>query len=172
MVQVGEKFVKIDGPITRDTINKYAKASGDRNPMHTDDEFAAKVGLKGVIAHGMLSFGYGVRHMNDLARELGGKMINVGCEMRGSVRPGDTIITTIEVKAVDGNTIELEMIQNTKLPLHLEKDGQIVKVFEGEEREWVKEKEKGGIATEATPEGTLTYREWLANRGWGKIKLA
>ena len=110
--------------------------------------------------------------MNDLARELGGKMMNVGCEMRGSVRPGDTIVTTITIKAVEGNSIELEMIQNSKLPLHLEKDGQVVKVFEGEEREWVKEKEKGGITTEDTADGALTYREWLANKGWGKIQLA
>ncbi len=32
---------------------RYAEASGDPNPIHTDPEFARKVGLPGVILHGL-----------------------------------------------------------------------------------------------------------------------
>ena len=42
-------------PITRLQLIKYAGASGDFNPIHTIDEAAEQAGLKGVIAHGMLT---------------------------------------------------------------------------------------------------------------------
>lgn len=42
-------------PITRPQLAEYADASGDHNPIHTEDEAAEEAGLPGVIAHGMLS---------------------------------------------------------------------------------------------------------------------
>src|SRR5258708_39652776 len=42
---------------TKAQIAAYAEASGDHNPIHLDDDFAQKVGLPGVIAHGMLQMG-------------------------------------------------------------------------------------------------------------------
>jgi acyl dehydratase len=48
----------VKGPITREDLKAYAAASGDPNPMHTDDEFARNAGYPGVFAHGMLSMGY------------------------------------------------------------------------------------------------------------------
>ena len=42
-------------PVTRLQLIKYAGASGDFNPIHTIDEAAEEAGLKGVIAHGMLT---------------------------------------------------------------------------------------------------------------------
>jgi acyl dehydratase len=42
---------------TRDTLVRYAGASGDFNPIHYNDAFAQSVGLPGVIAHGMLTMG-------------------------------------------------------------------------------------------------------------------
>ena len=43
--------------ITRDTLVRYAGASGDFNPIHYNDAFAISVGLPGVIAHGMFTMG-------------------------------------------------------------------------------------------------------------------
>ena len=43
--------------ITRDTLVRYAGASGDFNPIHYNDTFAISVGLPGVIAHGMFTMG-------------------------------------------------------------------------------------------------------------------
>lgn len=42
-------------------IAAYASASGDLNPIHVDPEFARRVGLPGVIAHGMLQMGLAAR---------------------------------------------------------------------------------------------------------------
>jgi acyl dehydratase len=48
----------VKGPITREHLRAYAAASGDPNPMHTDEEFAKNAGYPGVFAHGMLSMGW------------------------------------------------------------------------------------------------------------------
>ena len=40
--------------ITQETINAYALAGGDSNPLHTDPAFAANTQFGGTIAHGML----------------------------------------------------------------------------------------------------------------------
>tara|TARA_B100001559_G_scaffold316134_1_gene319209 strand:+ start:33 stop:434 length:402 start_codon:yes stop_codon:yes gene_type:complete len=42
------------GPFNQNDLVKYAKASGDFNPIHLDKEFAKKMGLDNVIVHGML----------------------------------------------------------------------------------------------------------------------
>ena len=42
------------GPFNQNDLVKYAKASGDFNPIHLDKEFAKTIGLDNVIAHGML----------------------------------------------------------------------------------------------------------------------
>ena len=54
---VGQVVAERDVEITRDTLVRYAGASGDFNPIHYNDVFAQSVGLPGVIAHGMLTMG-------------------------------------------------------------------------------------------------------------------
>ena len=46
--------------ITRDSLVRYAGASGDFNPIHYRDDVAAAVGLPGVLAHGMLTMGIAI----------------------------------------------------------------------------------------------------------------
>jgi acyl dehydratase len=58
-VAVGDELPPlVKGPVTREHLNAYAAASGDPNPMHTDEEFARAAGYPGVFAHGMLSMGW------------------------------------------------------------------------------------------------------------------
>jgi acyl dehydratase len=45
-------------PITHAQLVRYAGASGDFNPLHTDPSVGEKVGLGGIIAHGMLIMGF------------------------------------------------------------------------------------------------------------------
>lgn len=47
--------------ITRDSLVRYAGASGDFNPIHYRDDIAHSVGLPGVLAHGMLTMGLAVQ---------------------------------------------------------------------------------------------------------------
>ena len=48
---IGTRTVEVD----RARLVRYAGASGDFNPIHWNDAFAAEVGLPGVIAHGMFN---------------------------------------------------------------------------------------------------------------------
>ncbi|MFP1603186.1 MaoC/PaaZ C-terminal domain-containing protein [Microbacterium sp. 2216-1] len=43
--------------LTRESLVRYAGASGDFNPIHYRDDVAEAVGLPGVLAHGMLTMG-------------------------------------------------------------------------------------------------------------------
>lgn len=46
--------------VSRESLVRYAGASGDLNPIHYRDDIAARVGLPGVLAHGMLTMGLAV----------------------------------------------------------------------------------------------------------------
>lgn len=54
---VGEEIVSRTVLLTRESLVRYAGASGDFNPIHYRDDVAAAVGLPGVLAHGMLTMG-------------------------------------------------------------------------------------------------------------------
>ena len=51
--------------LDRDTLVRYAGASGDFNPIHYRDDVARSVGLPGVLAHGMLTMGLAVQPVLD-----------------------------------------------------------------------------------------------------------
>lgn len=57
---VGDVVAERTVYLTRDSLVRYAGASGDFNPIHYRDDVAAEVGLPGVLAHGMLTMGLAV----------------------------------------------------------------------------------------------------------------
>lgn len=58
-LEEGERLETLEkSPITKVQLVQYAGASGDFNPLHTDDEFAQSIGMDGVVAHGMLVMGF------------------------------------------------------------------------------------------------------------------
>jgi acyl dehydratase len=64
-VEVGQALPPLTVRFTRATLVRYAGASGDFNPIHFSDHFAAELGLPGVIAHGMLTMGSSLRVVTD-----------------------------------------------------------------------------------------------------------
>ncbi len=64
---VGQVVAERTLPLTRDSLVRYAGASGDFNPIHYRDDVAAQVGLPGVLAHGMLTMGAAVQPVVDWA---------------------------------------------------------------------------------------------------------
>ncbi len=58
--QIGDVIATETVPLTRESLVRYAGASGDVNPIHYRDDVAQSVGLEGVLAHGMLTMGLGV----------------------------------------------------------------------------------------------------------------
>lgn len=67
-LEIGKTLsVGVNDAISRQQLKEYAVASGDLNPLHTDDEFAKKIGMPSVIAHGMLIMGQLGKYVRDLA---------------------------------------------------------------------------------------------------------
>jgi acyl dehydratase len=80
---------------SREQIGAYAEASGDRNPIHLDDDFARSVGLPSLIAHGMLQMGIA----GTVAAEAAGgppRLRRLSVRFAGMVVPGDTVSFTAE----------------------------------------------------------------------------
>lgn len=57
--------------LSRDSLVRYAGASGDFNSIHYRDDIAASVGLPGVLAHGMLTMGLAVQPVVDWVGDAG-----------------------------------------------------------------------------------------------------
>ena len=93
-VQVGDVVAERSYPVSRDSLVRYAGASGDFNPIHYRDDVAQTVGLPGVLAHGMLTMGLAVQPVVDW---LDGRGIVVDYQVRFT-RP-------VLVDAVDGATV-------------------------------------------------------------------
>ena len=88
-------MTKRDVTFTREQIAAYAEASGDRNPIHLDDEFARSVGLPSVIAHGMLQMGI----LATVAAEAAGgseHLRRLFVRFAGMVVPGDMVTFSAE----------------------------------------------------------------------------
>jgi acyl dehydratase len=68
---VGQELPPRQFKITRDSLVRYAGASGDFNPIHYRDDFAQAVGLPGVLAHGMLTMGLAVQTVVDFVGDSG-----------------------------------------------------------------------------------------------------
>lgn len=62
---VGDIVAQADFQLTRDSLVRYAGASGDFNQIHYRDDVAQSVGLPGVLAHGMLTMGVAVQPVID-----------------------------------------------------------------------------------------------------------
>ena len=70
-LNVGDVIAETTFRITRDSLVRYAGASGDFNPIHYRDDIAQSVGLPGVLAHGMLTMGLAVQPVVDWLGERG-----------------------------------------------------------------------------------------------------
>ena len=186
-VKVGIKMVKVsdlkvgkvlrnefDG-ITRDLLKKYAKASGDTNPIHTNDVVAERAGLKGVIAHGLLSLGFISKLFEDfLQHGKYGNLIDISVQMRGMVRCGDLLITEAAINKIEGKRVFFDVTQKTITNVDIKDNaGNLVKQFEAGERGYISEKdiERGLVKTKEVPEGILTYRERIATPGQAIIEI-
>ena len=70
-VEVGTELPGQSFPVTRETLVRYAGASGDFNPIHWNERFATEVGLPDVIAHGMFTMAEAARVVTDWTGDPG-----------------------------------------------------------------------------------------------------
>ena len=99
-VNVGDtKELLLVDDLTRTQIVMYAGASGDYNPLHSDEKFAREVaGYPGIFAHGMLTMGMTGRVLTDWFGAEG--LAGYGVRFVKQVFPGDSLTATATVTAV------------------------------------------------------------------------
>lgn len=86
--------------ITDADIQMFSQISGDRNPVHLDEEFAKSTRFKGRIAHGVLALGLVSAVLGNQLPGLGTIYLNQIIRFLNPVRPGDTITATVEVLSI------------------------------------------------------------------------
>lgn len=85
--------------LTRTQIVQYAGASGDFNPLHSDDLYAREVaGYPGVFAHGMLGMGLCGTALTAWVGD--GRLTRFGVRFRAQIWPGDTLTARVTVAAL------------------------------------------------------------------------
>jgi 3-hydroxybutyryl-CoA dehydratase len=100
-IQEGKALGPVVRHITQEKINLYAEASGDFNPIHVDESFAARTPFGGTIAHGMLNLAY----VSEMMMSAFGRSWLSGGKLRAkfkeSARPGDTLTITGQVFCIE-----------------------------------------------------------------------
>jgi acyl dehydratase len=82
--------------LTRTQIVQYSGASGDYNPLHSDEIFATQVaGFPAIFAHGMLTMGLTGKMVTNYVGD--GRLRSFGGRFREQVWPGDTLTAQAEV---------------------------------------------------------------------------
>ena len=100
--------------LTRDSLVRYAGASGDFNPIHYRDDFAKSVGLDGVLAHGMLTMGAAVQVAVNWIGDAG-KVIDYGVRFTKPVfvdaATGADVLVIGKVGSIDleNNTVRIDL---------------------------------------------------------------
>ena len=94
--------------LKRTQIVMYAGASGDYNPVHTDEPFATKVaGYPTVFAHGMLTMGLTGRMLTNYVGD--GRLTEFGVRFTSQVFPGDTLQSTATVESIEDGLVNLSV---------------------------------------------------------------
>ena len=82
-------------------IESFADASGDRNPLHFCDDHASETVFKGRIAHGILTASLLSAVIGEQLPGHGAVYLSQTLKFRAPVRPGDEVVATCTVLAVD-----------------------------------------------------------------------
>jgi acyl dehydratase len=111
-VAVGDIVAEVTYELTRDSLVRYAGASGDFNPIHYRDDIATAVGLPGVLAHGMLTMGIAVQPVVEWAGDSG----RITDYQARFTRPvvvdpvtGGTVSVVAKIGAIDDDAIRVDL---------------------------------------------------------------
>ena len=111
-LEVGQVIGTSQFLLTRDSLVRYAGASGDFNPIHYRDDFAQSVGLDGVLAHGMLTMGAAVQVAVDWVGDAG-KVIDYGVRFTKPVfvdaKDGAVLVVTGKIGEIDAENGEVRV---------------------------------------------------------------
>ena len=120
---IGQELPAREFKITRESLVRYAGASGDFNAIHYRDDVAQAVGLPGVLAHGMLTMGAAVQCVVDFLGDSG-KVLDYQVRFTKPVLVDSVTGATLIVNATVVEIDEAEKI--ARIDLSATADGVVV----------------------------------------------
>ncbi|WP_341997335.1 MaoC family dehydratase N-terminal domain-containing protein [Microbacterium sp. LWH7-1.2] len=109
---VGDVVAERTVHLTRESLVRYAGASGDFNPIHYRDDVASAVGLPGVLAHGMLTMGLAVGTIESWVGDTG-RILEYGVRFTKPVvvdpETGADVTVVAKVGAVDEESARIDL---------------------------------------------------------------
>ena len=102
MLQVGQTYTH-DFKFTQEEVNRFAEVTGDKNPVHTDAEFAARGRFGKPIAHGLLGMSVAMGLVSRLGIFEGSSIALLGVDdwqFRAPIVAGDTVRCEVRILAV------------------------------------------------------------------------
>ena len=111
-LEKGQIVAETTFSITRDSLVRYAGASGDFNPIHYRDDVATSVGLPGVLAHGMLTMGFAIQPVVDWIGDSG-KVLDYQVRFTRPVLVdavvGASVTVVAKVGAIDDDVARIDL---------------------------------------------------------------
>ena len=89
--------------VTAPDIDAFAAVTGDNNPVHLDEAYAATTSFGGRIAHGMLSAGYISAVLGTQLPGPGAIYVSQTLNFRRPVRIGDEVTAQVKVASIDAD---------------------------------------------------------------------
>ena len=87
--------------ISGEDITTFAAVTGDTNPVHLDEAYAATTMFKARIAHGMLTAGLISAVIGEQLPGHGTIYMGQNLKFLAPVRPGDTVLAEVTVREID-----------------------------------------------------------------------
>ncbi len=112
--------------VTERDIQLFGEATGDMNPVHFDEEFAKKTIFRGRVAHGALSIGYISGVIGTQLPGGGAIFVSASIVFKTPVRIGDTVVTTVTVREVQGREALLDCACTVGDRLVLESEARVL----------------------------------------------
>jgi acyl dehydratase len=107
---VGDALPELRVTPDAELTKRYAAASGDPNPIHTDPEFAKNVGLPGIILHGLWTMAQVARAQAAVADGDPRALKRLEVQFRGMGFPEQEIVVKSTVKAVDDGRLVTDTV--------------------------------------------------------------
>jgi len=117
--------------VTTAAIDAYADLTGDENPIHLDEAYAAETTFGGRIAHGMLGAGVVSAALASLPGDV--VYLDQDLSFEAPVRPGDTLRADAEViEELGGDRIRVETVASVDGETVVDGEATVLSVSHGE----------------------------------------
>lgn len=107
MLKIGDTY-ETPFSLSQEQVNAFAELSGDKNPVHIDEAYAASTSFRKPIVHGIFSAAIFSKILGTLFPGEGTIYLSQSLQFKRPVYPGEAYLAKVEVKSLDGrNTATL-----------------------------------------------------------------